>query len=47
MTAGEWMFYGGIAGTVVSVIGFAVWKIVPAVKKKNLKKDLEEEYFSM
>lgn len=47
MTAGEWMFYGGIAGTAVSIVGFIIWKIVLAAKKKNLKKDLEAEYFSM
>lgn len=44
MTLGQIMFYGGIVGTVFSLlILFLSWGIFEA-KKKKIRKQIEEEY---
>lgn len=44
MTAGQTMFYGGITGTIICVLTLVIsWGIFEK-KKKDLRKQIEEEY---
>lgn len=44
MTYGEWLFYGGLACVFAGAFFLIVGSIIYKVKRKNLKKQLMDEY---
>lgn len=44
MTAGEWMFYGGIACFLLCLVGLVITKAALHARGKKLRSRFDEEY---
>lgn len=44
MTAGEWMFYGGIGCFLLCLVGLVITKTALHIRGKKLRSRFDEEY---